>query len=127
MNPFKIKYHAHPFEVGDKVLLVTTGPKDPRDFSEKLVPNRPYVIRETSHCDVDDSALVRLVGVFGRESWDGTEFWLRASHFISLTELRANIAERLAARRGLKLDFMPDVEPKKQNVGKTRGKRKAAA
>lgn len=122
MNPFKIKYREHPFEVGEKVLFVSGQVKGPERFTPPLELHKIYVIREALFTGDDGEPTVTLVGVFGPPNWHGGENPLRAWHFISLQEYRANAAARAAARRGLHLEFQPEPSaPKKPSRG--RGKR----
>ena len=122
MNPFKVHYNAHPFEVGDKVIMVTSGPRKPAMFTPRLQYRQVYVIRETGHID-DDGPVVRLVGVFGEPDYNGGEWWLRAGHFMLLSEHRANYAATMAARRGLQLNFKPDETVSEKPQPKKRQRR----
>lgn len=110
MNPFKTKYRQHPFEVGDKVIAVTSGPEGDSAnwFKPRIEFRKVYVIRYAGFDDSDE-AVVRLVGVFGIQCWDGGEVWLKASHFMLLSEFKANNAERLAAMGGVHLHFQPEA------------------
>jgi hypothetical protein len=69
---------------------------------------RVYVVRglDTSAEGTDENGPgFYLVGVFGEPFDDGTETSFDADCFIALAQAKANNAERIAARKGLKLDF----------------------